>query len=35
MATDEKNIENTRLKRTLYLDRESINTILFDLEYAI
>ena len=33
MATDEKNIENTRLKRILYLDRESINTILFDLEY--
>ena len=33
MANEDKNAESTGLKRILYLDRESINTILFDLDY--
>ena len=33
MANEDKNAESTGLKRILYLDKESINTILFDLDY--
>ena len=32
MATEDKNVENSGLKRILFLDKESKNTILFDLD---
>ena len=32
MATEDKNVENSGLKRILFLDKESKNTIIFDLD---